>query len=141
MPADLPAAWADERRVRQVALNLMNNAVKYSPGGSTIRVSAAVVGDALEVRVVDEGEGIPPDKLEEVFEPFRQVDMTYRGAQRGTGLGLAICRGLIGLHGGRIWAESAGRGQGSSFCFTLPIAATVSQAAAPGTDRVDDPAA
>jgi len=123
--ASLPPVWADERRARQVLTNLVDNAAKYSPAGSQVRVAAVAHDGEVVVSVRDEGEGIPVDQVERVFEPFHQVDSSYHGALRGTGLGLAICQGIVAAHGGRIWAESAGRGQGSTFYFTLPTAPVV----------------
>jgi signal transduction histidine kinase len=102
-------------------LNLVDNAAKYSPEGGEIRVSAEAGEGEVHVRVRDSGEGIPPEHLEQVFEPFHEVDSSYSRTTRGTGLGLAICRGIVQAHGGRIWAESAGRGSGSTFHFTLPL--------------------
>jgi two-component system sensor histidine kinase KdpD len=127
---DLPLAWADPDRLRQVLDNLLDNAMKYSPPGSRIAISAALghplngevgaSGDAglIEVRVEDEGPGIPPSQLEHVFERFTRLAETPGGA----GLGLHLCRGLVELMGGAITAEPA-RGGGACVRFTLPLAA------------------
>ncbi|MCZ2264319.1 hybrid sensor histidine kinase/response regulator [Isoptericola sp. QY 916] len=110
----------DGERIVQTLTNLLSNAVKFSPRGSTVRVSARPVGDLVEVRVDDEGRGIPPDKLETVFRRFEQVDASDARERGGTGLGLAIARSIVERHGGRMWAESDGDGHGSSFRLTLP---------------------
>lgn len=112
----------DGPRIEQVLTNLITNAVKFSPADSTITVSAVADGDLARLSVTDEGRGIPADKLDAVFEPFMQVDAEDGRARRGAGLGLTICRAIVHQHGGRIWAESAGAGQGTTISFTLPIA-------------------
>jgi K+-sensing histidine kinase KdpD len=121
VPAGLPAVRGDPRRVRQVLVNLVDNASKYSPAGRPIRVAAEQVGEEVLVSVHDEGEGIPAEHLERVFERFHRLDSDLRQSTSGTGLGLTICQGIVEAHGGRIWAESAGVGRGSTFRFTLPI--------------------
>jgi signal transduction histidine kinase len=121
LPADLPCVRADPRRIRQVLLNLVDNAVKYSPPGGEIRIAAGPGVAEVCVCVQDSGEGIPTEQLEQIFEPFQQTESSFVRTTRGTGLGLAICRGIITAQGGRIWAESAGTGRGSTFSFTLPI--------------------
>ncbi|SKC69136.1 response regulator [Krasilnikoviella flava] len=112
----------DDERIVQTLTNLLSNAVKFSPRGSTVLVSAAPVGDLVEVRVDDQGRGIPPDKLEAVFRRFEQVDASDARERGGTGLGLAIARSIVERHGGRMWAASDGEGHGSSFRLTLPRA-------------------
>ena len=111
---------ADADRIVQTLVNLLGNAVKFSPPGTTIRVSAQESGELVEFRVQDHGRGIPPDKLETVFGRFEQVDASDAREREGTGLGLAISRSIVERHGGRIWAESDGDGTGSTFLFTLP---------------------
>jgi len=110
---------ADGERIVQTLTNLLSNAVKFSPRGSTVRVTAAPVGDLVELRVDDEGRGIPPDKLEAVFRRFEQVDASDARERGGTGLGLAIARSVVERHGGRVWAVSEGEGRGTSFRLTL----------------------
>lgn len=110
---------ADGERIVQTLTNLLGNAVKFSPRGSTVRVSTVPVGDFVELRVDDEGRGIPPDKLETVFRRFEQVDASDTRERGGTGLGLAIARSIVERHGGRLWAVSEGEGRGSSFRLTL----------------------
>jgi signal transduction histidine kinase len=111
---------ADERRVRQVVLNLISNAVKFTPHDGRVDISAHVEDGHVEVAVADTGPGISPDELETIFEEFEQ---TSAGRQaEGTGLGLPLSRKLVELHGGRLWAESE-PGHGSTFRFTLPVEA------------------
>jgi signal transduction histidine kinase len=99
---------------------LVSNAVKYSPGGGTVTVSALRRRDAIEVAVVDEGVGIPPSERDRIFSKFYKA-----GGAQGTGLGLFIARGLVREMGGRMWVESE-EGQGSRFAFELPpVAANV----------------
>ncbi len=119
VPADLPTITADSRRVRQVLLNLVSNAAKFTDQGF-IRVEAKVEGDYVVISVSDSGIGIPPEKLPHIFEAFTQVDASPSRKYGGTGLGLTISKSFIELHGGRIWVESE-LGKGSTFTFTLPI--------------------
>jgi signal transduction histidine kinase len=109
---------ADERKVRQVLLNLLSNALKFTPEGGRIDVRAAVAAGMVEVSVADTGVGIAAEDQEAVFEEFRQVATADKKVE-GTGLGLALARKFIELHGGRIWVKSQ-LGQGSTFTFTLP---------------------
>ncbi len=112
--------WADPERVLQVVVNLTSNALKFSPHGSTIALTAKVTSCyEAEMEVRDTGPGIPEDKLEQIFDRFRQIDASDSRMMGGTGLGLAICKSIVMQHGGRIWAKS-GPGVGSSFFFTLP---------------------
>ncbi|MDB4948570.1 MAG: domain S-box [Gemmatimonadetes bacterium] len=117
--ADGAVVHADADRAVQTLVNLLGNAVKFSPAVSVVRVEAEPVPGQVLFRVRDEGRGIPADKLEQVFERFRQVDSSDTREKGGTGLGLAICRRIVEQHGGRIWAESE-PGRGSVFSFTLP---------------------
>lgn len=112
--------WADPDWLVQVLVNLINNAVKFSPAGTTVSVSTQTQTQQVFFQVTDQGRGIPTEKLETIFERFQQVDASDSRQKGGTGLGLAICRLIVQLHDGRIWAESE-LGQGSTFCFTLPI--------------------
>jgi PAS domain S-box-containing protein len=119
VPGDLPAVWADDRRVRQVLHNLIDNALKYS-GSGEVTVRARHEGDVVHVSVSDQGIGIAPDQLGRIFERFYQVAGAAARRAGGVGLGLSICKGIIEAHGGRIWAEST-PGRGSTFHFTLPL--------------------
>jgi signal transduction histidine kinase len=109
----------DERKVKQVLLNLLSNALKFTPEGGRIDVSAGVHDEVVEVSVTDTGVGIAPEDQEAVFEEFRQVGTADKKVE-GTGLGLALSRKFIELHGGRIWVKSQ-VGVGSTFTFTLPV--------------------
>ena len=112
--------WADPDRILQTLNNLISNAIKFSPPGSEIHLTARNLDEneaLIEVR--DQGRGIPADKLEHIFERFQQGDASDSRALGGTGLGLAICRSIITQHGGRIWATST-PDQGTTFHFTLP---------------------
>jgi signal transduction histidine kinase len=109
----------DERKVKQVLLNLLSNALKFTPEGGRIDVGGRLDGEVAEVSVTDTGIGIAPADQEAVFEEFRQVGAAERKAE-GTGLGLALSRKFVELHGGRIWVQSE-VGHGSTFTFTLPV--------------------
>ena len=119
VPAGL-TAWVDADRVEQVLVNLISNAIKFSPAGAAVRVTAERRGAEILLAVVDRGRGIPAGQLEHIFERFRQVDSSDAREKGGTGLGLAICRSIVQQHGGRIWAASE-VGAGSTFFFTLPV--------------------
>jgi signal transduction histidine kinase len=110
---------ADERKVKQVLLNLLSNALKFTPQGGRIDVQATARDDAVEISVTDTGVGIAPEDQATVFEEFRQVGSAAKKVE-GTGLGLAISRKFIELHSGRIWVESQ-VDKGSTFAFTLPL--------------------
>ncbi len=123
--------WVDPDRIIQTLTNLLSNAIKFSPQGSTVSVVAEVAPlhdqpltdnepEMIRVAVKDQGKGIPPDKLEAIFERFEQLDASNAGHQGGTGLGLTICRSIIHQNGGHIWAEST-VGEGSTFYITLPL--------------------
>ena len=114
--------WVDGDRVRlaQVISNLLNNAARYTPGGGRITLEIACHGAQARVAVEDNGVGIDPAQLEEVFEPFAQVDWREAASSAGIGIGLTLAKGLVGLHGGAISAHSAGRGKGSRFVVCLP---------------------
>jgi signal transduction histidine kinase len=119
---NLGAIRADERKVKQVLLNLLTNALKFTPAGGRVLVRARLLDHAAEISVADTGVGIATEDQAAVFEEFRQVGAMSRKVE-GTGLGLAISRKFIELHGGRIWVTSE-PGAGSTFAFTLPLPAT-----------------
>ena len=121
LPPDLPSVMADRRRIVQVLNNLFSNAARYAPDSSPIRVAALRDGMHVAVSVSDEGRGVAPERLPQLFQKYTGADDAARGLS-GTGLGLAICKGLVEAHGGRIRAESGGIGQGARFTFTLPVA-------------------
>jgi signal transduction histidine kinase len=120
LPSELPRVWADARRIRQVLTNLIGNAIKYTKAGQ-ITVAFEVEQDHVVVSVSDQGEGIPPEYRDKIFERFFQVDGASTRRVGGSGLGLAISRGIVEAHHGKIWVESA-VGKGSTFRFTLPLA-------------------
>jgi PAS domain S-box-containing protein len=138
--ANASPVFADSERVMQVLNELVTNAIKFSPPGTTITLSAQDLkgsgpqdinfiapggsgsgGNEVCFSVADQGRGIAPEKLERIFEPFQQGDASDSRALGGTGLGLALCRSIVEQHGGRMWAESE-VGKGSKFLFTLPAA-------------------
>jgi two-component system phosphate regulon sensor histidine kinase PhoR len=119
LPPEVPPLLADVERARLVLTNLVHNAVKFTPPGGKITVSAALKAAEVIVSVKDTGVGIPADDLSRIFERFYKADRARSGG--GTGLGLAIAKHVVQGHGGRIWAESV-EGQGSTFYFTLPVA-------------------
>jgi PAS domain S-box-containing protein len=119
--ADAHPLEADPDRILQVLTNLISNAVKFSPPGAEVAVTAAREGREVAFRVRDRGRGIPADRLESIFERFQQVDSSDAREKGGTGLGLAISRSIVQQHGGRIRVESV-PGEGSTFTFTLPAA-------------------
>jgi PAS domain S-box-containing protein len=120
LPPSLPAVMADPRRARQILRNLVENAIKYSPDGGPIIVSAqARSGDVL-TSVADRGIGIEEQQLEHIFDRFYQVDNASTRKVGGSGLGLSICKAIIEAHDGSIWVESQ-PGAGSTFHFTLPL--------------------
>jgi len=121
----------DERRIRQVLTNLLSNAVKYSSESTTILVTVSVAEDVATVRVRDEGIGLAPEELAQLFRRGYRASGALN--VRGGGLGLYLAQGLVAAHGGRMWAESAGHGLGSTFAFTLPIGTTESEGAAAAT--------
>ncbi|MBI2000608.1 MAG: GAF domain-containing sensor histidine kinase, partial [candidate division NC10 bacterium] len=142
---DMPSLWADPIRFKQILFNLLSNAVKFTPGGGRISITARQVsglpssvprpepapatedrgpetGEArLEIKVSDTGIGIKAEDLPRLFQQFVQLEASATKHHEGTGLGLALAKRLVELHGGRIWAESEGEGQGSTFTVVLPF--------------------
>ena len=119
-PGEAPPVRADGERVAQVLANLVHNAVKFTPAGGSVRLSAAREDDRVAFSVTDTGVGIERADLERVFERFYKADRSRSGG--GTGLGLAIAKHIVQAHGGRIEARSEGPGRGATFRFTLPVA-------------------
>jgi two-component system phosphate regulon sensor histidine kinase PhoR len=117
---ELPAVHVDAERIQQVLANLIHNAVKFTPPGGHVTVSAERRGDEVVIAVADTGVGIAPEILPRLFERFYKADRAR--ASGGTGLGLAIAKHVVQAHGGRIWAESPGEGRGATFRFTVPLA-------------------
>ncbi len=118
---DLPPVLADRERIHQVLFNLLDNAMRFTPSGGRVTVSAERRDGAVDVRVADTGPGIAPEHLPRLFERFYRVDPARSAREGGTGIGLAIARSVVEAHGGRIWAESS-PGRGSVFTFELPVA-------------------
>ncbi|HLP91867.1 MAG TPA: GAF domain-containing protein [Nostocaceae cyanobacterium] len=111
--------WVDADRIIQTLVNLISNAIKFSPPNTTIKLGIEETSDSYLFKIQDQGRGIPNDKLESIFGKFQQIDASDSRKKGGTGLGLAICRNIIQQHGGKIWAESV-LDQGSTFYFSIP---------------------
>jgi CheY-like chemotaxis protein len=129
---ELPSLFADEAKFKQIMYNLFSNAIKFTPDGGKVQVTATIptatgtnsnpAEQFLQVAVTDTGIGIAANDQERVFKEFEQVDSSYGRQQQGTGLGLALTKRLVEMHGGRIWVESEGiEGKGSTFTFLIPI--------------------
>jgi signal transduction histidine kinase/ActR/RegA family two-component response regulator len=125
---------ADSARLQQVFVNLLGNAVKFTPSGGRVEVAVEVSGDRATVSVRDTGRGIDPAFLPHIFDRFRQASAAGTTSRGGLGLGLAIAHHLVRLHGGTIRAESAGEGQGARFAVTLPLSLAAARRAAPAAD-------
>lgn len=121
VPAPLPSVAGDDERLRQVLVNLVTNAIKYSPRGGPVEVGAAVNGEHVVLTVTDSGIGIPEPERQRVFDRFYRVTSEETRSIGGTGLGLSIVRGIVDLHGGRIWIEDGPDGRGTRFCVSLPV--------------------
>ncbi|MBC7236768.1 MAG: HAMP domain-containing protein [Chloroflexi bacterium] len=122
IPPSLPKARADEDRLRQVLLNLVGNALQYTPTGGQVTVRAWAAAGFVHVEVSDTGIGIAPEHLPHLFDRFYRVDHSRSRAGGGSGIGLTIAKHLVKAHGGEISAQSAGLGRGSRFAFSIPIA-------------------
>ena len=131
MPAGHISVSADHERLHQVLMNLLDNAIKFTPAGGTVTVRVDQQPDSATVAVVDSGVGVPREQLERIWDRFHQVDSSTRRHFGGTGLGLAIVRHLVEGHGGHVTAASEGTGKGSVFAFTLPTVEPVQRALAP----------
>ena len=131
--------WADELKLKQVVINLLTNAVKFTPDGGAVEVTARVEDDEVQVTVRDTGIGIAEHEHERIFEAFQRGDRPARSTAEGTGLGLTLSRRIVELHGGRLWLTSR-PGAGSTFGFALPVRRGVATEASPG-GQPGDPAA
>jgi histidine kinase len=121
LPPNLPPVRADENRIGQVLLNLLGNALQYTPSLGMVHVSADRVEQEIVVSIRDTGVGIPLEDLSLIFTRFYRVDKSRSRVGGGSGIGLTIAKHIVEAHGGRIWAESSGAGQGSTFRFSLPV--------------------
>ncbi|MFA5090174.1 MAG: ATP-binding protein [Candidatus Omnitrophota bacterium] len=121
LPQDLPLALADRTQIERVLMNLIGNAVKFTPENGNITVTAVKKEDFMQVGIKDTGIGIPPESINFIFDEFYRVDNAVNQQVKGTGLGLSLVKNIIHAHRGKIWVESK-MGEGSTFIFTLPIA-------------------
>ena len=122
IPDDLPQVLADEDRIGQVLLNLVGNALQYTPPGGKVQVTAAAQRGEIYIAVSDSGMGIPAEHLPHLFTRFYRVDKSRSRAGGGSGIGLTIAKYLVEAQGGSIWVQSEGAGRGSTFTFSLPTA-------------------
>lgn len=122
LPEHLPAVLGDEDRLIQVLVNIVGNALKYTPEGGQVEITARQQAGSVLLTVKDTGVGIAAEHLPHVFTRFYRVDKSRARASGGSGIGLTIARSIVEAHGGKIWVESAGSGKGSTFTFTLPVA-------------------
>lgn len=124
--ASLPHLYVDENKIKEVFINLIGNALKFTPQNGTITISFLLAGKMVEVSVADDGKGIAPQDVSKLFQKFGKIDNDYLTIQnvQGTGLGLYISKAITQLHGGNMWVHSDGIGKGSTFTFSLPLFAT-----------------
>jgi signal transduction histidine kinase len=130
IPLSVPTVEADSDMLRRVISNLLDNAVKYTPGGGNIRLTAEPEDQSVRFSVADSGPGIPTEERHRIFDKYSRIERI--GAPKGLGLGLAFCRLAVKAHGGRIWVDSPPEG-GAAFRFTLPQVAAAEDAAGPGS--------
>jgi two-component system sensor histidine kinase BaeS len=121
VPLESPVVLADADRIGQVLQNLLGNALQHTPSGGKVSVTVRTEGAQAVITVADNGAGIAPADLPRLFERFYRADRSRARASGGSGIGLTIAKHLVEAHGGRIWADSAGAGQGARFGFTLPL--------------------
>ena len=119
VPTHLPTGYGDERRIAQVLLNLVGNAIKFTDAGE-VAIKASAENGSFTVSVCDSGPGISEADLAKIFNEFQQADGSSTKKKGGTGLGLSIAKRIVEMHTGRIWVESS-PGHGSTFSFTLPV--------------------
>lgn len=118
---DLPEIYCDEDRIGQVLINLIGNALQYTPAGGKVMIDAHNIGQFLQVDITDSGIGIEPEHIPLFFERFYRMDKSRSRAHGSSGIGLTITKYWVEAHGGKIWVESGGLGMGSTFSFTLPV--------------------
>jgi histidine kinase len=128
LPPDLPAIFADPNRLEQILINLLANALRYTPSGARVVLAAESHDYFVQIAVRDSGIGIAPEHLPHIFERFYRVDKSRARKSGGTGIGLTIARHLVYAQGGEIWVESPGLGQGATFYVTLPVYEAVTAA-------------
>ena len=142
LPRELPLVHFDAVLIERVLGNLLENAAKYTPKGSTVTVTARVVALDFLVTVTDDGPGLPTGREEALFEKFTRGER--ESATPGVGLGLAICRAIVEAHGGRIWVEAAAGAalnKGARFCFTLPLGEPPGMPASEDSEVAEDASA
>lgn len=122
LPAHLPPVLGDEDRLIQVLMNIVGNALKYTPEGGKVIISARAQDRVVLLAVKDNGLGISAEHLPHLFTRFYRVDKSRARASGGSGIGLTIARSIVEAHGGRVWVESEGEGKGSTFFISLPVA-------------------
>lgn len=121
VPSNLPDVLADQDRITQILINLVGNALQYTPSGGQVSVSANKTVGNIQISIQDTGVGIPPEHLPHVFTRFYRVDKSRSRPGGGSGIGLTIAKHFVEAHNGRIWAESPGSGLGTTFTFQIPI--------------------
>jgi signal transduction histidine kinase len=124
-------AEVDPRRIEQVIANFLSNALKFTPPGGRVAVSLKPSSEGVEFTVADNGHGLNPEDLPNLFQPFSRIGTLVQGKHSGTGLGLFICKGIVEAHGGRVGVESKGPGKGSTFSAWLPRKQPTATAQAP----------
>jgi two-component system sensor histidine kinase BaeS len=124
IPDGLPSVSVDADRMGQVLLNLLGNALQYTPSGGSVDITAALQPGEVHISISDTGIGIPPEHLHHIFTRFYRVDKSRSRSGGGSGIGLTIAKFLVEAHSGRIWVESRGAGKGSTFNFTIPLNST-----------------
>jgi len=120
IPDDFPPITTDSQKLDLIIMNLLHNAIKFTPAAGEVTFEARIKGDQAVMSVSDTGIGIPEDKLSRIFDRFYQVEQSLTREYGGIGLGLAITRGMVEVCGGDIWVESK-EGEGTTFTFTLPV--------------------
>lgn len=136
VPSSIPAkGYWDRQRLEQVLTNLLDNALKYSPGGEPVSLVVETGVEEVVVSVRDRGVGVPLDELPRLFERFYRTEPASETGIPGTGLGLFICERIISAHGGHLWVESPGVGLGSTFQFTAPLSPPTSVGRAQAQDH------
>lgn len=130
---------ADPRRLVQILVNLLSNALKFTPPGGRVRVEVRAEPSQILVRVADNGTGLTREQIQQLFRPFSQVHESQAASRAGTGLGLYICKNLVEQHGGRIGCESEGPGRGATFWFTIPVRENVFRRETPGVPQAPTP--